>query len=222
MHSLRLGKVKHFATADGYANMIKAALVLYEVTAKAAYLERAQTWAEELHGIIGTKPAAGISITSDRTEALITRTRSASDDAMPNANGTMLANFARLYAMTGEETFKNRGDALIEALSGRSLASVYSHATFFNSFEIWIETRQCVVCGDPQARQPGRSPMPSCSGRSQTAVCLMSRIQVLPEGHPAHGKTLVDGKPTLYVCRGTRCSLPVTDAGASIAWTAFL
>jgi len=214
MHSLRIGKVKHFATADGYANMIKAALVLYEVTAKAAYLERTQTWAEELHRHYWDQSRGGYFYTSDRTEALITRTRSASDDAMPNANGTMLANFARLYTMTGEETFRNRGDALIEALQGDALASVYSHATFFNSFEIWIDCAQCVVCGDPHdpatralADAILQRPIPNRS------LSYVENTNVLPKAHPAHGKTLVDAKPTLYVCRGTRCSLPITDTG---------
>ena len=33
----------------------------------------------------------------------------------------------------------------------------------------------------------------------------------LPSGHPAAGKTAVEGKATAYVCRGATCSLPVTD-----------
>ena len=31
----------------------------------------------------------------------------------------------------------------------------------------------------------------------------------LPQDHPARGKQQVDGQPTLYICVGTRCSLPV-------------
>jgi uncharacterized protein len=31
----------------------------------------------------------------------------------------------------------------------------------------------------------------------------------LPAQHPAHGKTLVDGKATAYVCEGPVCSLPI-------------
>jgi uncharacterized protein YyaL (SSP411 family) len=33
----------------------------------------------------------------------------------------------------------------------------------------------------------------------------------LPEGHPAQGKTAVDGKPTAYVCEAGVCGLPITD-----------
>jgi uncharacterized protein YyaL (SSP411 family) len=36
----------------------------------------------------------------------------------------------------------------------------------------------------------------------------------LPALHPAQGKTKVDGKPAAYVCIGSTCSLPITDAEA--------
>jgi uncharacterized protein YyaL (SSP411 family) len=36
----------------------------------------------------------------------------------------------------------------------------------------------------------------------------------LPETHPAAGKTALAGRPTVYVCRGETCSLPVTEAEA--------
>jgi uncharacterized protein YyaL (SSP411 family) len=36
----------------------------------------------------------------------------------------------------------------------------------------------------------------------------------LPAGHPAAGTASKDGRATAYVCRGSTCSLPLTDAGA--------
>jgi hypothetical protein len=35
--------------------------------------------------------------------------------------------------------------------------------------------------------------------------------------HPAAGKTAIDGKTTVYVCRGESCSLPVTEPDALAA-----
>jgi uncharacterized protein len=42
--------------------------------------------------------------------------------------------------------------------------------------------------------------------------------QKLPEGHPAHGKTALGGRPTAYVCQGSSCSLPITDPGQLARW----
>ena len=41
---------------------------------------------------------------------------------------------------------------------------------------------------------------------------LLPADAALPEGHPAHGKGLIDGRPAVYVCAGPTCGLPVTDA----------
>jgi uncharacterized protein YyaL (SSP411 family) len=33
----------------------------------------------------------------------------------------------------------------------------------------------------------------------------------LPEGHPAHGKTMENGQPTAYVCQHQNCSAPIAN-----------
>ena len=211
MHSLRLGKVRHFATAEGYANMIKAGLTLYEVTGDKRFFERTEGWAGDIHQHYWNEDLGGYHLTSDRSDKLIARTRSASDDATPNPNSIMLANYARLYAMTGDAQHRARGDALISTFQGDALAQIYGHASFFNGFEIFVETVQCVLAGAPN------DPATAALRRAvfdraipNRSVLHVETLDSLPEGHPAHGKSLQDGKPTLYVCRGTRCSLPVT------------
>ena len=41
-------------------------------------------------------------------------------------------------------------------------------------------------------------------------IMVIAPGTVLPETHPATGKTQIDGKPTAYVCLGPTCGLPVT------------
>jgi hypothetical protein len=36
----------------------------------------------------------------------------------------------------------------------------------------------------------------------------------LPPSHPAAGKTQIDGKPTVYLCRGATCSAPIVEPEA--------
>jgi uncharacterized protein len=43
-------------------------------------------------------------------------------------------------------------------------------------------------------------------------VQIVAPDEALPAGHPAHGKTLVEGKPTAYVCEGPVCSLPIVSS----------
>jgi hypothetical protein len=211
-HSMRLGDVRHFATADGYANMISAALALFEVTGTERYLVRAQAWAEDLDRHYLNPKRGGYYFTSSAGETLITRSYSASDDAVPNANAIMLANFARLYAMTADATYKQKADDLVSAFTGAALANIYAHATFFNSFEQLVETTQCIIIGSRGQAQT-QALLDALWQRAipNRAVLVMEDAASLPEGHPAAGKVSLDDQATLYVCKGTRCSLPVTD-----------
>ena len=36
--------------------------------------------------------------------------------------------------------------------------------------------------------------------------------KVLPPHHPAHGKTMIGGRPTAYICQGQSCGPPHTEA----------
>ena len=221
-HSMRLGQVRHMATLDDYANMIAAAITLHEATGDSACLEKAQAWANDVERCYLDSERGGYYYTSSAGEALITRSRSAADDAVPNANATMLASFARLHILTGEEGFREKADALIAAFTGEVLSNIFAHATFYNAFDLFLNSVQCIVIGN--------------RGKADTDAliealwqnCIPTRVlavkpdtSTLPQSHPAHGKTRIDGKATLYVCRGTTCSLPITDPqdiGAALAF----
>jgi hypothetical protein len=43
-----------------------------------------------------------------------------------------------------------------------------------------------------------------------------SGASALPESSPAHGKTVIDNRPTAYVCIGPQCSLSVTEPAALV------
>jgi uncharacterized protein len=45
----------------------------------------------------------------------------------------------------------------------------------------------------------------------QPIVQFIAPQELLPAYHPATGKSQLNGRPTLYLCRGTRCAAPVTE-----------
>ena len=119
LHACRNGEAKAPATANDYANMIRAALALANVTGKPDYIERAKAWADVLDQHYWSENLGGYYFTADDTSDLIVRPFSGQDEATPNANGTMVSNLVALYLWTGEERYASAPTPSCAASPGR-------------------------------------------------------------------------------------------------------
>jgi uncharacterized protein len=211
LHACRAGEAKAPATANDYANMIRAALALANVTGKRSYIERAREWADILDKHYWADDIGGYYFVADDTSDLIVRPMSGQDEATPNANGTMVSNLTALYLWTGEERYRERADAVLKAFAGAMRENVLAHAGLLAAeFDVMAPTLIVFVVpegGDARALRRALNDV-SLPG----AVVQEVRVgESLPASSPAHGKTAIDGKTTAYVCIGPQCSLPVTE-----------
>ena len=216
-HSWCAGEARHPASVDDYANLCRAALVLYEATSDNAYLGRARDWVAVLDRHHWDAAEGGYFFAADDTEDLIARVKTANDAAVPSGNGTMVGVLTRLTLLTGEEVYRQRAEAVIAAFAGELARNFFPLATLINNAELAMKPVQIVLVGDPL--DPGFGAL----RRAVYQVSLPNRVvlaiapgEVLPEGHPAHGKGLVGGRPAAYVCDGPVCSLPLTEPQALV------
>ncbi|MFT6557934.1 thioredoxin domain-containing protein [Sneathiella sp.] len=207
-HSFRAGKAKHNGTLDDYANMSRAALILYEITGKAFYLERAQQWVGHLNDHFWDAEG-GYFYTADDAEALIVRTKNAFDNAVPSGNGTMLEVLGRLHYLTGaREPFEKATD-IVRAFSPELGRNFFPLSTFLNNFETLVEGKQIIILGkrDEEDTQQLLSVLHDFSLPTKV-VNIIEDTESLPTDHPAFGKTRLDDKATAYICTGPVCSNP--------------
>ena len=220
LHAYRNGEAKAPATANDYANMIKAALALANVTGNPDYIERAKPWAGVLDQHYWSGNLGGYYFTADDTSDLIVRPFSGQDEATPNANGTMVSNLVALYLWTGEERYRDRADAILRGFAGAMTANVLAHAGLLaSSLDLMAPTHIVLIAPNGQSTQALRRALAELSlpGAVVQEVREGERgASALPESSPAHGKTALDGKPTAYVCIGPQCSLPVTEPAALV------
>src|SRR5262249_60956833 len=73
MHAYRESAAKAPATANDYANMIRAALALANVTGSRAYVERAREWTDILDKYYWASDIGGYYFVADDTSDLIVR-----------------------------------------------------------------------------------------------------------------------------------------------------
>ncbi len=216
LHAYRNGEAKSPATANDYANMIKAALALANVTGKPGYIDRAKAWADVLDQHYWSENLGGYYFTADDTADLIVRPFSGQDEATPNANGTMVSNLVALYLWTGEERYAERADAILRGFAGTMAANVLAHAGLLAaSLDAMAPTQIVLIVPEGGSARELRRALRDVS-LPNAVVQEVGAGETLPASSPAHGKTAIDGKPTAYVCIGPQCSLPVTDAAALV------
>jgi len=212
-HSFRDGRAKHEGMLDDYANMARAALLLHEVTGNAGYLDHARAWAAALEAHFWDTETGGYFYTADDAEALIVRTKNALDNAVPAGNGVMVEALARLYLLTGEESYRRRVEDLVMSFATAAVSQAPSHASLICGMDYFLFADQIVIIGERG------TPDTDALLRTVYGASLPNRLlqviapsESLGEHHPAHGKTQIDSMATAYVCRGTVCSAPVTDS----------
>jgi uncharacterized protein YyaL (SSP411 family) len=213
LHSFRRGQAKNSAHLDDYANMSRAALALHQATGEARYLERAERWVAAVDEHYWDSDAGGYFFTAADAEALIVRTKNAHDNATPSGNGTMAGVLATLFHLTGNDDYRKRAESVIAAFAGEVSRNLFPLATLLNGAELLQRAVQIVVIG--RRGEPPTERLLSAAFKSPVPTRIVSVVEpggTLPSGHPAHGKGQVGGKPAAYVCVGSTCSLPLTDA----------
>ncbi len=213
-HAYRAGEAKAPATANDYANMIRAALALANVTDKRGYIEQAREWADVLDRHYWASDIGGYYFVADDTSDLIVRPLSGQDEATPNANGVMVSNLMALHLWTGDERYAKRAEAVLKAFGGAMRQNVLAHAGLLAA-ELDVVAPALVVLivpegGNALALRAALRDV-SLPGAVVQEVRAGEGASALPASSPAHGKTAIDGKPTAYVCIGPQCSLPVTE-----------
>ena len=214
-HTARRGKVRNAGMLEDYANMASAALRLHEATGDHRFLDWARAWTGTLDRLFWDERQGGYFQTASDGEALITRPRSAHDNAVPSGNGTMVGVLMRLYALTGEQRFGQRGEALLAAFAPELGRNFFPLATYLNAADFAREPVQVVILGRRQDRSVRDMVRTVYEAPAINVVLsVVEGTAALPVNHPAYGKAAMGSAATAYVCTGPTCSLPVADSEA--------
>ena len=210
------GVAKHNAVLDDLAQMSRAALQLYEATGDAPYLVQAEAWVHQADDLFWCTDDGGYCLSARDVTDVITRTRQCADNVVPSGNGTMADVLARLYLITGETRYRERAEGVINAFPAENANAVTNMPTLMNAFELLTEGAQVVIAGtNGNTHELLRAAHAAPGGLH--VVIRSDGENEHAQGHPAHGKTSIDGKAAAYVCRAATCSPPVIDEDALIA-----
>ncbi len=211
-HSLRCGRSQSEAMLDDYAQMARAALILYEMTGQETFLSQARRWVETLDRHYWDAAAGGYFFTADDAADLLVRSKSATDQATPSGNGVMVEVLARLFHQTGQAAYRDRAEAIVTTFAGQIERAFPSMTALLNAWDLLNNAVQVVLVG--RSDDDGYADLLDVVATVCLPDLVLTRLDpaaTLAPDHPASGKVAaVPGRAQAYVCVGQVCSLPLS------------
>jgi len=214
--SFRSGKAHLNAYLDDYAFLARGLVDLYESGFERRDLDRAAALTRTLLGRFGDGHG-GFHFTSDDHEAILARTRSTYDDAIPAGSAVAAETLLRLALHLDDASFRKAGLATLSALRPLVERAPAAFATLLNA-SACAERDKVVEIAIVGARDAAGT-----RGLLAAVRALYLPAHVVEWFDPAAGpsdlplllgKTLAGGKPAAYVCRNYACDKPVSDPAA--------
>ena len=193
--------------------MGRAALALYEATGETVYLDHALAWQTALDAHYFNPATARYFLTADDAEGLVVRPQSTLDEAIPNSNGLIAQNLVRLAALTGNDQWRAKADAILDGLLPLAAENLFSHVSPLGALDMRLRLAEIVVTGEGAAADALTAAALKIPFLIRT-VMRAPRADVLPASHPARDKIAAANGAAAFVCIGETCSLPVVTPEA--------
>ncbi len=218
LRSYRAGQAHIGGYLDDYAFFIEGLLDLYETTFDLRWLSEAARLNEHTLKHFWDEQAGGFYFTADDAETLFLRARETHDGPVPAGQSVALMNLLRLGYMLDRPDWLEKAETLVRLLADQAKRSPFGSERLLGAVDFALGSpRQVVILG------PLTDPDTQALLETVHRVYDPYRVVVVfdPTGPMADtwremtpflkGKTLIEGKPTAFVCRNNTCRPPVND-----------
>jgi uncharacterized protein YyaL (SSP411 family) len=206
------GRAHLNAYLDDYVYLADAILELQQVRFRVDELLFARELLDVVLEHFEDRKEGGFFFTSDDHEALIHRTKSFSEDAIPAGNGIAAFVLLRMGHLLGETRYLASAERTLRA--GWLVIQKYPHAhvSLLNALEEVLQPPKIVILrGDSSAMDSWQRDLWKAYDPHRFVIAIPSDAANLP---PALAdKTPRDGV-TAYVCKASVCSPPITSPNA--------
>ncbi len=206
------GEARLAAYLDDYAFLLDAILELASVRFSVEELAWAGELAEVMLRHFEDAEAGGFFFTADDQEALISRPKSFSDEAIPAGNAIAARALLRLGYLLGEPRYLQAAERTLRAAWAALLKYPEGHASMLLALEDYLHPPQIVILrGEASAIQPWLRELNAVFAPRRWTLAVPADATGLPAAiasKPATAGALA------YVCRGTQCTAPIRSLDA--------
>ena len=203
--SYKDGKAHLNAYLDDYAYLLQAILELLQCQWSNRYYEWAIEIADSLLTFFEDNEQGGFFFTSDDHEQLLYRSKSFSDDAMPNGNAVAANSLLQLGLLSGNTNYLQAAENTIRSCYSTLSEQAISHCSLLHALELYLKPGLIIVLrGTKTNLQQWQQITNSQFIPHLTCVAINNNItptDSLNDKEPI-------GDICAYICEGTSC-LPV-------------
>ena len=210
LRSFKNGEARIAGFLEDYAAVALGAVALYQLTFERVWLDRARALAESMMKLFWDEEAQAFFDTAADAEALVTRPRDVTDNAIPSGSSLATELLLILGDLFDDKAHGARAAYLLETIAEpmARYPTAFGHALGAADMAVRGAV-EVAIAGDPRGESFG-----SLAGAVANRF-VPSLVLAGGRGKAARGIALLEGRernePTAYVCRAYACDAPTSD-----------
>jgi uncharacterized protein YyaL (SSP411 family) len=204
--SRRDGRTSGPGYLDDYANVAHGLLELHVATGELRWLEEANRLARLAVELFADDDHGGFFLSPVDGERLVARTKELDDHPLPSGNAMLAHVLLRLARIYGDDELERHGLSVLRLVRPAVEGAPAAFGWALSALDLHLcPPRELAIIG-PVDSEVARAALAPWQPNTVVAVGQSDDVPLLA------GKSLVDGKPSVYVCERFACRAPVTDA----------
>jgi len=208
------GAAKLNGYLEDYAYLIEGLIAVYEATFDLKFYESARGLADTMIEQFWDEADGGFFFTSADHEELITRTKDYFDNATPSGNSVAAIALMKLRLLTEESKYQRCAATILRTMRQTMAKYPSAFGYLLAALDLYLsEPKEIAIIAEPDSHE-ARSFIAEIYSRY-----LPNKVVALrgPDDERAAqlikllaDRSMIDGKPTVYVCRNYTCLAPAT------------
>ena len=201
----REGRTGSEGFLDDYANAAHGLLELHVATGELRWLHEARRLALLAVELFADDEHGGFFLATKGGEELVARTKDLDDNPSPSGNSMLAHVLLRLARIWGDDELERRAAGVFRLIEPALARAPGAFGWALCALDLWLAPPLELAIAGPVDSPVARAALAPFRPNAVVAVGPGDGVPLL------EGKSLVDGRPAVYVCERFACRAPVTD-----------
>jgi uncharacterized protein YyaL (SSP411 family) len=215
LRTYKAGQARLNGYQEDYAYVAEGLLALYEASFDLKYFEAAAQLVDRMIEQFWDNADGGFFFTSGDHEELIARTKEYFDNAIPSGNSVAALLMQKLGLLTAEQKYQQYAASIMRTMKEAIERYPNAFGYLLCAVDFYLsEPKEIAIIGDPDSHevrefvaeiQRDYVPNKVVAGQRPGEKPAAERLKLL------EGRSMLNGKATVYVCRNYTCLAPATS-----------